>query len=64
MGEKAIITVLIGMILFLICGAISLIGYVIYLLQASFIEHLAIVGMALGALLFVIGLTVIRETSL
>lgn len=64
MGEKAIITILIGFVLFLICGAISLVGYIVYLLQASFVEHLALLGMAIGLMLFLVGATVMRETSL
>ncbi|MCK4827415.1 hypothetical protein KA005_67410 [bacterium] len=60
MGEKAIIITVIGFILLTVSGIIALIDYVTYLLrEGPFWGLLAITGLILGGILFIIGTTII-----
>ena len=58
MGFKSLLTVGIGMILIIVCGLISLMDYVSYLFQASFIGLWAMIGVVFGIFLFVVGMTI------
>lgn len=57
MGQKALISMLVGLILLIVCGAISMVEYVAYLLQASFIGVLAGIGFVFGIFLILFGIS-------
>lgn len=57
MGEKAIISGIMGMSLMVGCGLISLVEYILYLLRVSpFMGVIAGYGFMLGIIFFVLGM--------